>query len=96
MGNHQDLSSALGNAPANVPVILLAHEPDYADVAAQDGRVALQLSGHSHGGQVRLPGIGALGLPYLGKKYDQGLNKAGNMWGNRSPPCQNYVIPACF
>ena len=35
--------------------------------------VALQLSGHSHGGQVRLPLVGAPIRPYLGEKYVSGL-----------------------
>jgi hypothetical protein len=65
-----DLALALKNLPAQALTILLAHEPDLADVFAQDSRIALQLSGHSHGGQVRLPGLGAPILPYLGKKYD--------------------------
>jgi predicted MPP superfamily phosphohydrolase len=75
-----DLSAALAKLPADVPVILLAHEPDLADNFARDGRISLQLSGHSHGGQVRLPGIGAPILPYLGRKYDQGLYRVGEMW----------------
>jgi predicted MPP superfamily phosphohydrolase len=75
-----DLDMALDGVVAGVPVVLLAHEPDFADTFALDGRVALQLSGHSHGGQVRLPGIGALVLPTYGEKYDAGLNKAADMW----------------
>ena len=39
----------------------------------------VQLSGHTHGGQIRLPGIGALVLPYLGRKYDIGLNRVNEM-----------------
>ena len=78
-----DLESALRGAPAGVPVLLLVHEPDYAeriaDRAAELG-VVLQLSGHSHGGQVRLPLLGAPFLPYLGQKYAAGLQKAGEMW----------------
>ncbi len=42
------------------PAILLAHEPDFADISAATGRFALQLSGHSHGAQVVLPGVGPL------------------------------------
>lgn len=68
-----DLDAALKHRPPGALTILLAHEPDLADAVAQDGRVALQLSGHTHGGQVRFPGIGAPILPYLGVKYDQGL-----------------------
>jgi uncharacterized protein len=75
-----DLGSALAGLPANVPAVLLAHEPDFADLFAADGRVALQLSGHTHGGQVRLPGYGAILLPPFGKKYDQGLYQIEGMW----------------
>ncbi len=75
-----DLAAALAGWQAPMPVILLAHEPDLADRFLVDGRVALQLSGHSHGGQVRLPGIGALILPRYGKKYDQGLFRIGSGW----------------
>ena len=56
------------------------HEPDFADEYARDGRVSLQLSGHSHGGQVRLPGLGALRLPPYARKYDSGLYRIGQMW----------------
>jgi predicted MPP superfamily phosphohydrolase len=75
-----DLKGALDQAPAGVPIVLLVHEPDFADISSLDSRVSLQLSGHSHGGQVRLPGIGAPILPHLGRKYDQGLYKVNDMW----------------
>jgi uncharacterized protein len=75
-----DLKPALAQLPPDTPAILLAHEPDLADTFALDGRISLQLSGHSHGGQVRLPGLGAPVLPYLGQKYDQGLYQVGSMW----------------
>ena len=42
------------------PAILLAHEPDFADISAATGRFALQLSGHSHGTQILLPKVGPL------------------------------------
>ncbi|MBN2472857.1 MAG: metallophosphoesterase [Anaerolineae bacterium] len=75
-----DLVEALDAIPlAPVPTVLLAHEPDYADYVAESRRIGLQLSGHSHGGQVRLPGIGAPVLPRLGEKYDQGLYRVGEM-----------------
>jgi predicted MPP superfamily phosphohydrolase len=75
-----DLRRALDKQPQDAPTILLAHEPDFADKYSQDGRVSLQLSGHSHGGQVRLPGIGALVLPSFAEKYDQGLYQVNRMW----------------
>jgi len=75
-----DLSRALEDAPHGAPVILMHHEPDFADVNSRDGRVALQLSGHSHGGQVRLPIIGSFVLPEYGQKYDMGLYRVNDMW----------------
>jgi len=77
---HPDLDAAMANAPANATTILLVHEPDLADDYALDPRIGLQLSGHSHGGQIRLPIIGPPVLPYLSWKYDMGLYRVGEMW----------------
>ncbi|MBN1287404.1 MAG: metallophosphoesterase [Anaerolineae bacterium] len=74
-----DLNAALEGIPAGAPVVLLAHEPDYADAVAADGRVSVQLSGHTHGGQVRLPFVGGFVLPYLGQKYKHGYYCVGDM-----------------
>lgn len=74
-----DLDKALAGRRERALTVLLVHEPDYADVAATDGRIALQLSGHSHGGQVRLPFVGALQLPSWGRKYDHGLYRLEGM-----------------
>jgi predicted MPP superfamily phosphohydrolase len=49
-----DLDATLAKVTDDAPVILLAHEPDVA--MRVPARVALQLSGHTHGGQVRLFG----------------------------------------
>jgi predicted MPP superfamily phosphohydrolase len=49
-----DLRATLAKVTDDAPVILLAHEPDVA--VRVPSRVALQLSGHTHGGQVRLFG----------------------------------------
>jgi predicted MPP superfamily phosphohydrolase len=46
-----DLNAALAGAPAGAPVILLDHQPKNARQAATRG-VALQLSGHTHGGMI--------------------------------------------
>jgi predicted MPP superfamily phosphohydrolase len=69
-----DLSAALHGIPVGATTVLLAHEPDFADTAAQRG-IHLQLSGHSHGGQVRLPLLGAPVLPWLGERYPIGLQR---------------------
>jgi hypothetical protein len=87
-----DLDRALRSCPAGVPAVLLAHEPDFADAYSQDPRVSLQLSGHSHGGQVRLPGLGALILPPYGKKYDYGLYRVRDMWLYTNPGL-GLVVP---
>jgi len=74
-----DLEAALDGVPHGVPTVLLAHEPDFADQATRHN-ITLQLSGHSHGGQVRLPFVGAPILPYLAHKYPYGLRRVGEMW----------------
>jgi len=71
-----DLETTLHNVPANEPVILMAHEPDFADEAARFP-IDLQLSGHSHGGQVRIPFLPPLYLPELAKKYPMGAYQVG-------------------
>lgn len=78
-----DLPRALADVPAGAPVVLLAHEPDYADEVADlkgAASLLLQLSGHSHGGQVRIPGLGAPILPYLAEKYPAGAYRVGDLW----------------
>lgn len=74
-----DLRTTLPPDP-RAPVILMCHEPDYADNLAlmpQFPKVNLMLSGHSHGGQVRLPYLGPLILPPGGRKYVQGHYRIG-------------------
>ena len=72
------LAAPRGLQSAHEPVLLMAHEPDYADDVVRHGGVDLMLSGHSHGGQVRLPLVGALYLPPLGRQYAEGLFHLGN------------------
>jgi predicted MPP superfamily phosphohydrolase len=67
---HPDLSAALAGAPPAAFKIALFHAPDhFADVA---GLFHLALAGHTHGGQVHLPGFGPLWLPAGGHTYVQG------------------------
>jgi predicted MPP superfamily phosphohydrolase len=74
-----DLGAALDGAPDDSPVILLAHEPDFAQIAAADPRIVLQLSGHTHGGQVRLPGMKPFVLPMFGHVYPDGPYRVQHM-----------------
>lgn len=58
------------------PVIVMAHEPDILpDIARYNAD--LMLSGHTHGGQVRLPFLPPLALPPYGKNYVEGLFRHG-------------------
>ncbi len=75
-----DLALTLANRKADATTVLLMHEPDLADKYALDDSIALQLSGHSHGGQIRFPYVGAIILPYLAWKYDMGLYKVKDLW----------------
>jgi predicted MPP superfamily phosphohydrolase len=94
-----DLPVTLVKVPRDETTILLAHEPDYADYAVRFP-IDFQISGHSHGGQVRLPGIGPLILPDLGRKYHTGYYRVGRLQlytntgiGVVNPPVRFFCPP---
>jgi predicted MPP superfamily phosphohydrolase len=64
--------SMLARTPPDSRHILLVHEPD-PFATLDDPRIKLQISGHTHGGQVRVPFVGALRLPKWGRNYQEGL-----------------------
>jgi uncharacterized protein len=70
-GGRPDLVAALMGADPTVPTIVLVHRPDLLDRVA--GAVDLVLAGHSHGGQVRLPGVGPVWLPKGCRRYVDGV-----------------------
>lgn len=72
-----DYTQAMAAHREGTPTILLQHEPDPAAERADDARLLLQLAGHTHGGQVRLPLIGAPVLPLHGRRYVAGLYTVG-------------------
>jgi predicted MPP superfamily phosphohydrolase len=75
------LDLAIPNKP-DAPVLFMCHEPDFVDTVIKHPRfpgINLMLSGHTHGGQVRLPMVGPLILPPMGKKYVHGLFDFGHM-----------------
>jgi predicted MPP superfamily phosphohydrolase len=77
--NRQRLDHVLTRLPSEGAAILLCHEPDFADTSAAAGRFDLQISGHSHGGQVVLPYYGVVHTPRHGHKYPLGQYQVGTM-----------------
>jgi len=73
-----DLDAALEGIPHDAFTILLAHPPDYADIATERA-IALQISGHTHGGHMQLPKLGWFCVPYHGFRYISGLEQVGTM-----------------
>lgn len=75
--DRQRLDQLVKVSPNHYPNVLLYHAPDLMPEAAGYD-IDLYLCGHTHGGQVRLPGIGAiLTSSQLGKKYEMGLYRHG-------------------
>ncbi len=99
----QDLPQAFAGAPpaAIAPRILLSHNPDFAiDPAIPQHGVRLILSGHTHGGQVYVPGIGAPVLPIRHRQFARGLVQTewGQVYISRgigmvSPPVRVLTRP---
>jgi uncharacterized protein len=92
MSRTADLSRTLHGIPAGEAVVLLAHEPDFADEASQYP-IDLQLSGHSHGGQIRLPFLPPLYLPELAKKYVWGTYHVGPLTLHTSAGLGTVGVP---
>lgn len=91
-----DLDATLANVPRDEATVLLAHEPDYADYVVRrrgDLPVDLQLSGHSHGGQIRLPFARPFYLPELAKKYFSGQYKVGPLALYTNPGLGTMGVP---
>jgi uncharacterized protein len=85
MLGHPDLKLALDQVPNNMFKLLLSHAPDLAETAVQY-QIHWQLSGHSHGGQVKIPFVGALVTPPFARVYTEGLYTIGE-----SSPLTLYV-----
>nr|AUN37622.1 Ser/Thr protein phosphatase family protein [uncultured bacterium] len=73
------LDLVLRQLPETGPAILLAHEPDFANVGAATKRFAVQLSGHTHGGQIRIPLLTLLLLRNLNPRFMPRALMAGDM-----------------
>jgi uncharacterized protein len=74
----QDIHSATGDARFSDFIILLTHNPDYAEIM-KTSKINLVLAGHTHGGQVTLFGLWAPYIPsHYGQKYRTGLVQLDN------------------
>jgi predicted MPP superfamily phosphohydrolase len=95
-----DLASALRGRPAGATTLLLAHDPDRFDQAADAG-VEVVLSGHTHGGQIAVPFASrALGLANFAHRYRLGFYRRGRSTlhvspglGTTGPPLRLGVAP---
>ena len=75
LGGVPDPNRAFAGCRQTDVTLALVHEPDYFPTLARLTPVNLQLSGHSHGGQVRIPALGPLILPPGSRIYHSGLYK---------------------
>lgn len=74
-----DVRAAFSGVSPDIPRILLSHNPDYIEVMPENERVDLALSGHTHGGQIRIPfSIAPMTASNYGQKYIGGLVKLTN------------------
>lgn len=69
-GRAPRLNRTLARVPRDRPAVLLAHRPDVAELSA--GQVALQLSGHTHGGQINPGNIARAVYAWVAGRYDVG------------------------
>jgi predicted MPP superfamily phosphohydrolase len=94
-GNEKSLTRALAGLPAEAFSVLLYHHPDLITEAAARN-VDLYCAGHTHGGQVALPGYGALvTFSKFGKRYEAGLYREGktSLYVNRGIGMEGGYAP---
>lgn len=95
VGNEKNLARSLAGIPADAFSIFLYHYPDLIrEISARN--VDLYCAGHTHGGQVALPGYGALvTFSKLGKQYESGLYREGStsLYVNRGVGMEGGYAP---
>jgi len=85
---------ALADVPADVPRVLLSHNPDLIEYLPAGLRVDVMLAGHTHNGQAHLPLVGPIIAPsQFGRKYLHGLKRVGETWLYVSAGVGSAAIP---
>ena len=92
--SRDDIARALRGRPQGAPTVLLAHDPDlFPEAHSRD--VELTLSGHTHGGQLGVPGVRRLSLARFITRWTAGLYRQGRSWlyvnrgvGTTGPPAR--------
>jgi predicted MPP superfamily phosphohydrolase len=74
-----DVDQAYGDSAADQPRVVLAHNPCTIEEIG-DRRCDLMLSGHTHGGQINLPGLGRVTLSRKGKRFAAGMYRVKNSY----------------
>ncbi len=77
LAHHAEPEGTLQGIPKEECSVVAVHEPDFADEMRKFS-VDFQISGHSHGGQIRLPVVGALYLPRGARRYPLGHYQFGD------------------
>ena len=89
-----NLAGAIAHAPAGTPIVLLAHSPELIEEAA-GADTALYLCGHSHGGQICMPGgVPALTNSRSARRYVSGRWQWAGMHGYTSRGAGSSGYPA--
>ena len=91
-----NLDDALRGAPEGAFILLLAHTPERIQEAAERG-VSLYLAGHTHGGQIRLPLLGAISKnAKCSREQAMGLWRHEALYGYTSPGLGSTDLPVRF
>lgn len=93
-----NIDRLMRNVPKEAPKIVLSHNPDFIEEFAVKGRhIDFMMSGHTHGGQIRFPVVGA---PHIsssyGQRYAVGLNRNGSMQVYTTRGIGSILLPARF